>query len=61
MLAAGTLKKPADIFDLFWHARPFVLLSYRVFATRDTRPVEGTRRYRQEKEVTCSARNWLNE
>ncbi len=30
MLAAGTLKKPIDIFDLFWHAWPFVLLAYRV-------------------------------
>ena len=31
MLMAGTLKKPIDIFDLFWHAWPFVLLAYRVF------------------------------
>jgi len=30
MLLAGTLKKPIDIFDLFWHAWPFVLLLYRV-------------------------------
>ena len=30
MLAEGTLKKPIDIFDLFWHAWPFVLLAYRV-------------------------------
>ncbi|PKN12680.1 MAG: hypothetical protein CVU69_06505 [Deltaproteobacteria bacterium HGW-Deltaproteobacteria-4] len=30
MLLAGTLKKPIDIFDLFWHAWPFVLLAYRV-------------------------------
>jgi hypothetical protein len=30
MLAGGTLKKPVDIFDLFWHAWPFVLLAYRV-------------------------------
>ena len=35
MLMAGTLKKPIDIFDLFWHAWPFVLLAYRVF--RDIR------------------------
>lgn len=30
MLAEGTLKKPIDIFDLFWHAWPFLLLAYRV-------------------------------
>ena len=30
MLAAGTLKRPIDIFDLFWHAWPFVLLAVRV-------------------------------
>lgn len=26
MLHAGTLSRPIDIFDLFWHAAPFVLL-----------------------------------
>jgi hypothetical protein len=31
MLMAGTLKKPIDIFDLFWHSWPFVLLAYRIF------------------------------
>ena len=31
MLLAGTLKKPVDVFDLFWHAWPFVLLAYRIF------------------------------
>lgn len=30
MLMAGTLKKPIDIFDLIWHAWPFVLLAYRI-------------------------------
>lgn len=30
MLLAGTLKKPIDIFDLFWHAWPFLLLAYRI-------------------------------
>ena len=30
MLMAGTLKRPIDIFDLFWHAWPFVLLAVRV-------------------------------
>lgn len=31
MLAAGTLQKPIDIFDLVWHAWPFLLLSYRIY------------------------------
>ena len=35
MLMAGTLKRPIDIFDLFWHAWPFVLLTYLIF--RDLR------------------------
>jgi hypothetical protein len=39
MLAAGTLKKPIDIFDLFWHAWPFVLLVFRIF--RDLRHQTG--------------------
>jgi hypothetical protein len=39
MLLAGTLKKPLDIFDLFWHAWPFVLLAYRV--CRDLRHQAG--------------------
>jgi hypothetical protein len=39
MLAAGTLKKPIDIFDLFWHAWPFVLLVFRVL--RDLRHQTG--------------------
>jgi len=26
MLAAGTLTRPLDIFDLVWHAAPWVLL-----------------------------------
>ncbi len=30
MLMAGTLKRPIDIFDLFWHAWPFVLLAVRI-------------------------------
>jgi len=30
MLMAGTLKRPLDIFDLFWHAWPFMLLAYRI-------------------------------
>jgi hypothetical protein len=31
MLMDGTLKRPIDIFDLFWHTWPFVLLAYRIF------------------------------
>jgi len=31
MLMAGTLKRPLDIFDLVWHAWPFLLLAYRIF------------------------------
>ncbi|MBT0666446.1 hypothetical protein KI809_19230 [Geobacter pelophilus] len=30
MLMNGTLKRPIDIFDLVWHAWPFLLLVYRV-------------------------------
>jgi len=31
MLMGGTLNRPIDIFDLFWHTWPFVLLAYRIF------------------------------
>ncbi|QWV91729.1 RND transporter [Geomonas oryzisoli] len=30
MLLSGTLVRPLDIFDLFWHAWPFALLALRV-------------------------------
>lgn len=30
MLLAGTLQRPVDIFDLAWHAWPFLLLAYRI-------------------------------
>lgn len=30
MLMDGTLKRPIDIFDLVWHAWPFLLLVYRI-------------------------------
>lgn len=30
MLAGGTLTRPLDIFDLFWHAWPLALLEVRV-------------------------------
>jgi len=35
MLMSGTLKKPIDIFDLFWHSWPFVMLTFRIL--RDIR------------------------
>jgi len=38
MLLNGTLKKPIDIFDLVWHAWPFLLLAYRIL--RDIRQHE---------------------
>lgn len=31
MLFGGTLKRPIDIFDLFWHAWPFALLGYKIY------------------------------
>ncbi len=31
MLAAGNLNKSIDIFDLAWHAWPFLLLAYRIY------------------------------
>ncbi len=30
MLLHGTLKRPLDIFDLFWHAWPLVLLGLKI-------------------------------
>lgn len=30
MLLTGTLNKPIDVFDLFWHAWPFALLALRL-------------------------------
>lgn len=30
MLTRGELSKPIDIFDLVWHAWPFVLLGYKL-------------------------------
>ncbi|MBU5637286.1 RND transporter [Geomonas sp. Red69] len=32
MLLSGTLVRPLDVFDLFWHAWPFALLACRVVA-----------------------------
>lgn len=39
MLMAGSLKKPLDVFDLVWHAWPFLLLAYRI--SRDIRQKAG--------------------
>lgn len=30
MLVDGSLKRPIDIFDLFWHAWPFALLVFKL-------------------------------
>ncbi|MBE0550112.1 MAG: RND transporter [Rubrivivax sp.] len=37
MLAAGTLERPIDIFDLLMHATPVVLLAWRL-ARQASRP-----------------------
>ncbi len=31
MLAAGTLTKPLDIFDLFWHGWPIAILLIKLY------------------------------
>jgi len=31
MLMAGSLRKPLDIFDVFWHLAPSVLLALKLF------------------------------
>ncbi len=31
MLSQGNLKKPMDIFDLFYHAAPFMLIGVKTF------------------------------
>jgi len=39
MLFAGTLTKPIDIFDLFWHALPLTLLMIKLgFMAADKSP-----------------------
>lgn len=30
MLTAGTLTRPLDVFDLFWHAWPLILLGTKI-------------------------------
>lgn len=42
MLVAGTLNKPIDIFDLAWHAWPFLLLGYVIFMDISQQKKRGT-------------------
>ena len=42
MLISGTLQKPLDIFDLFWHAWPFLLIAAR--AVMDMRGRAGSKK-----------------
>ena len=37
MLAAGTLTRPLDIFDLLWHAGPWLLLAAKLVRMATTR------------------------
>jgi len=37
MLAAGTLSRPLDIFDLLWHALPWLLLAAKLVRMATTR------------------------
>ncbi|HRK19290.1 MAG TPA: hypothetical protein PK970_10065 [Hyphomicrobiaceae bacterium] len=39
MLAAGTLRKPIDIFDLLWHVWPFGLLALKLWRGNPMPPV----------------------
>lgn len=35
MLFQGNLKKPLDIFDLFWHSAPFILLIIKLIRMKN--------------------------
>lgn len=37
MLFGGELHKPIDVFDLFWHGWPLVVLGYRIVTDLRTR------------------------
>lgn len=37
MLAAGTLTRPLDIFDLLWHAAPWLLLAAKLLRMATTK------------------------
>ena len=39
MLMAGTLSKPIDIFDLFWHFLPLTLLLIRLYRMKAQKEV----------------------
>ncbi len=39
MLLAGTLSKPIDIFDLFWHFLPLTLLLIRLYRMKAQKEV----------------------
>ncbi len=41
MLFNGTLSRPIDIFDLFYHLAPIALLGIRLARMRRARPVEA--------------------
>ncbi len=43
MLKQGTLRRPLDIFDLFYHLLPTALLLVRVIRLRRRRPHPGDR------------------
>jgi hypothetical protein len=44
MLAAGTLYRPIDIFDLFLHGAPLVLLAWKLAVRRKRGATQGSRR-----------------
>lgn len=37
MLASGTLSRPIDVFDLLWHALPWLLLALKLLRMRAQR------------------------
>lgn len=37
MLADGALHRPIDVFDLFWHGAPFVLLGLKLLRMKSQR------------------------
>ncbi len=41
MLAAGTLVRPIDVFDLFYHAAPALLLALRLVRAARAAPPRG--------------------
>jgi hypothetical protein len=41
MLASGNLSRPIDVFDLFWHGAPWVLLVLKLLRLRSRRSGAG--------------------